>query len=504
MLWIDKWLGPPLVSESQKLAEDPEFRRQHLREAVMFLASSGLKGMLKLVGNRYEPTNEGWNLYASSVLQSKVWEIFNSVMKKQAKDHWAFRFVTEAKLGDFRNIGPLFGISLAGRLLGLANKATQAAARSLKSEEALASLSVLAETGNVEAALRLAGGLANLSARQRMLQKILGTIEAMITPGSLVEKGLHRLFLNAELKKMGIGGIAGLEAIAKNAGTEAALNILKEVAPKVAGKSKIASAFVTGAAFTWTGMPTHLEGPEAIGNFLGGFLVNAFLDAPRLYGGVVDLIKGKKRHPHEVLSHPLFADVLTRIYEEGFVKYMAQEPTTLRTHLDEKILGALQALSDLNALGELARSKNLDKITLVLNIPTEKELSISQHIDTSFKDAIASLPDRERKVIAKMIEAFKLFEDAKRDARKRKKVPEELSKPPDMSEADWFQYIMNSWVRRMSNRKIWGKKGIHPRDIARSVAALHILTHARWFSEYFAKDDPVLAQKMFGTIIIYG
>jgi len=504
MLWVDKWLGPPLVSESEKLAEDPEFRRQHLREAVMFLASSGLKGMLKLVGNRYEPTNDGWNLYASSVLQTKVWEIFNSVLKKQAKDHWAFRLVAETKLGDFRNIGPIIGISMAGRLLGLASRASQAAARSLEAENALASMSVLAETGNVEAALKLAGGLANLTARQRMLQRVIGTIEAMVTPGSLAEKGLHRLFLNAELKKMGIDGITGLEAIAKNAGTEAALNILKEVAPKVAGKSKIASAFFTGAAYTWAGMPTHLEGPEAIGNFLGGFLVNAFLDAPRLYGGVVDLIKGKKRHPHDVLSHPLFADVLTRIYEEGFVKYMTQEPTTLRANLDEQILSSLRALGDLNAIGRLVRSKNFDKITLVLNIPTEKELRISRHIDTSFKDAIAALPDRERRIITRMIEAFKLFEDAKRDARRRKKVPDELSVPPDMSEADWFQYIMDSWVRRMSNRKIWGKKGVHPRDIARSIAALHILTHARWFGEYFAKDDPVVAQKVFGAIISYG
>lgn len=504
MLWLDKQLGPTLVSESERLAEDSEFRKQHLKEAVMFLASSGLKRMLRLVGNRYEPTNEGWNLYASTVLQSRVWQHLNSVLQKYAKDHWSLRIPAEANLMDFRNLGPILGISAATRLLGLAGRAALVAGRTMKAEEALASMSILAETRNMEAALKLAGGLANLSARQRLFQRIIGTLEAIITPGSAAEKLLHRLFLNSELKRIGIDGIRGLEAIAKNAGANAALAVVKDVAPRVLAKSRLASAFITGYAYTWAGMPTHLEGPEAIGNFLGSWLVNTFLDAPRLYHGVVDLIKGKTKHPHQILSDPIFSDVIAKIYQEGFVKYMMQDPTVLKTNIDAQIANTLVALSDLNALSRIAKSRNLDKITLVLNIPTEKELRISRHIDTSFKDAIASLPDRERKLIERMIEAFKLFEDAKKDARRRKKVPAELSKPANMSEAEWFQYIVDSWVRRMSNNKTWGRKEIHPKDIARSLAALHILTHARWFGEYFAKDDPAVAQKMFSTIISYG
>ena len=501
--FIDKSLGPMIVSESIKLSKDPNFRKQHLDDAVMFLAASGLRHLLDVRAGRYIPTEQGWELYTATLLQGRVYEILNNALRTQTGDHWAFRLISEANLTDYRATGPLIGIFATGGLLGAA-KLARMALSGIKAAEAPVAAAALAETGNLEAALMIGRGLGNLTARQRLVHGALATAQAIITPGHMFERFFTRVGLNTALKRMGIDGIEGLRAIAATEGYQAALDILHQVAPKVSGFSKIASSFITGAAYTWGGMPSHFSSPgEAIGHFVGGTLVNMLFDLPYIYHGSVELIKGTKKPRHEILRNPAFAPIIAAVYEEGFIQQALRNPDIFKMFIDPRILTRLHAVADLNAMERTFTPKKQSRALFVLNIPTENEVRTSKRIEETYARAYEALPPSDVELVGRMLHAYKLFEDAKEAARKKHKLPQDVEKPEDMTIEEWHREIVRIWGEKMFKEQVWGKK-FDIRDLAKATAALHILTHARWFADFFYSEDPEAAQQMFRQVLWYG
>ena len=502
---LDEIFGPKIVSESAKLAKDPEFRRQNLKDAVNFFASNGWSNYLKLVNGRYVPTEEGWYIFASMVLQSKVGEILNDALRRATNDHWAFRNFAENNLYEYRNLAPLIPFGVVPKALSVGRQLLRGVASATRAQRIPAAVSALAETGNLEAAIQLSRGVAALNARQRLLDNLLSTFEVAILPGKAFEGFFTRTALNWQLRKMGISqGIKGLEEIARTVGTEAALDILKQVAPKVSGFSKVATSLVTGVAFTLPGMPSHLSGGELTGHIIGGTLVNMLLDIPNLYRGTVEYFKGNKMLPHEILSQPNFARTIASIYEYGFVKQTMQDPTSFQGFIAGEIRHALRGIQDMNALSRRATAPKLGQLLWALNIPTEDDLRTSKQIMTKFATALEALPEKEKKIVSQLVEAYRIFEDTKRDMRQKYNVPEGEFMPENMTIAQWEDIISGEYVKRLVSHKVFGKDKLDIRDIARANIGLHILTHARWFGEYFYENNTQAATQMFSVMLRAG
>jgi hypothetical protein len=501
---MNRWLGPQIVQDQLRLASNPEFRKKFREEAVYFFASQGLDKMLRKVQGRYEPTEAGWEVFAASVLSGKIHELMNNEIKKHAPKVPLENWFIEAQLGDYQSIMPLLGMQIVGKVLGtITQKAAKPLIESLKDSKNFAAMTALAETGNLDAALRLSGAISAVKFSQRLPYYIANSLNAVLFPGHLIEKGIFRGLLSLRLRN--IGGLSGLYDIAEREGAEAARKILLDKVPSVSGATKIASSIITGWVYEYGGIPETLSGPERWGAIISSTIINSLFDAPRLFEGITEIYKGRKKVDPKLLSHPFIGGIIENIYAKGIARDLMASDVWLN-FVAPHITLLNRGITDINQLSRKITSGK-EGVTILatdaLSIPVEASLRLKKSMENWGLNFDRFVPEVRRRA-EDWVQLYSLYEEAKAEAMSEHKVKREGEIPKGMTPQEWNDEIYRRWEQKVAN---WlkGRRDIYEIG-AEAITALHALTFARAFANWHLlyTRDAEAAKDMFYSFIRLG